>query len=127
MKPFGLDNDLLHLESPHSFLPMLVPQPTPSGLTGTMPVILQFPTQAIHPVRSSRHMTTQLLQEAAQVIPNQQLLINVVSKRVRQLGLGHRPMVETTPRMSLTDIALKEIIAGKLTYESLQESAEGTA
>ena len=67
-------------------------------------------------------MTTQLLQEAAQVIPNQQLLINVVSKRVRQLGLGHRPLVETTPRMSLTDIALKEIIAGKLTYESLEGS-----
>ena len=65
-------------------------------------------------------MTTHLLQEAAQVIPNQQLLINVVSKRVRQLGLGHRPMVETTPRMSLTDIALKEIIAGKLAFEAVK-------
>lgn len=69
-------------------------------------------------------MTTQLLQEAAQVIPNQQLLINVVSKRVRQLGLGHRPMVETTPRMSLTEIALREIIAGKLAYEAVQGSDE---
>ncbi|PYL09081.1 MAG: DNA-directed RNA polymerase subunit omega [Verrucomicrobia bacterium] len=69
-------------------------------------------------------MTTQLLQEAAKVIPNQQLLINVVSKRVRQLGLGHRPMVETTPRMSLTDIALKEIIEGKLAYEPLHGSAD---
>jgi len=39
--------------------------------------------------------------------------------------LGHRPMVEITPRMSLTDIALKEIIAGKLTYELLHESADG--
>jgi len=29
--------------------------------------------------------------------------------------------------MSLTDIALKEIIAGKLTYESLQESPDGAA
>jgi len=104
---------------------MLAPQPTPSTLPAGMPVILQFPTEAIHTVRSLRHMTTQLLQEAAQVIPNQQLLINVVSKRVRQLGLGHRPMVETTPRMSLTDIALKEIIAGKLTYESLHESSDG--
>jgi DNA-directed RNA polymerase subunit K/omega len=36
-------------------------------------------------------------------------------------------MVETTPRMSLTDIALKEIIAGKLTYEELHESPDGTA
>jgi DNA-directed RNA polymerase subunit omega len=71
-------------------------------------------------------MTTQLLQEAAQVIPNQQLLINVVSKRVRQLGLGHRPMVETMPRMSLTDIALKEIIAGKLAFEPTK-SAENAA
>ena len=104
---------------------MLAPQLTPSALPARTPVILQFPAGAIRPVPSLRNMTTQLLQEAAQVIPNQQLLINVVSKRVRQLGLGHRPMVETTPRMSLTDIALKEIIAGKLTYESLQESADG--
>jgi len=104
---------------------MPAPQPTPSALEGTMPVILQFPTEATRAVRSLRHMTTQLLQEAAQVIPNQQLLINVVSKRVRQLGLGHRPMVETTPRMSLTDIALKEIIAGKLTYEAIEGSSDG--
>ena len=106
---------------------MLARQLTPSALAARMPVILQFPTEPIRPVPSLRHMTTQLLQEAAQVIPNQQLLINVVSKRVRQLGLGHRPMVETTPRMSLTDIALKEIIAGKLTYEELHESSDGAA
>jgi DNA-directed RNA polymerase subunit omega len=101
---------------------MFAPQLIPSAFTGSVPTILQFPTEAFRPVRSLRHMTTQLLQEAAQVIPNQQLLINVVSKRVRQLGLGHRPMVETTPRMSLTDIALKEIIAGKLTFEALESS-----
>ena len=99
---------------------MLAPQLIPSALTRSVSSILQFPTEAVRPVRSLRHMTTQLLQEAAQVIPNQQTLINVVSKRVRQLGLGHRPLVETAPRMSLTDIALKEIIAGKLTYESLE-------
>ena len=101
---------------------MFAPQLFPPTLAGSVPTILQFPTGASRPVRSLRHMTTQLLQEAAQVIPNQQLLINVVSKRVRQLGLGHRPMVETTPRMSLTDIALKEIIAGKLTFEALESS-----
>jgi len=95
-----VDNKQLRQQGQHSFLPL-------------------------RPVRSLRHMTTQLLTEAAQVIPNQQLLINVVSKRVRQLGLGHRPLVETTPRMSLTDIALKEIIAGKLAYESLEGSSDG--
>jgi len=104
---------------------MLAPPLTPSTLAGSVPIILQFPTEAFRPVRSLRNMTTQLLQEAAQVIPNQQLLINVVSKRVRQLGLGHRPMVEVGPRASLTDIALKEIIAGKLTYESLEGSSDG--
>jgi DNA-directed RNA polymerase subunit omega len=101
---------------------MFAPQLTPSALAGSVPTILQFPTEASRPVRSLRLMTTQLLQEAAQVIPNQQLLINVVSKRVRQLGLGHRPLVETTPRMSLTEIALTEIIAGKLTFEALESS-----
>src|ERR1700731_272859 len=104
---------------------MLTPRLLSTGLTAAAPPVLQFPTEATRAIRSLRHMTTQLLQEAAHVIPNQQLLINVVSKRVRQLGLGHRPMIETTPRMSLTDIALKEIIAGKLTYESLKESADG--
>jgi DNA-directed RNA polymerase subunit omega len=104
---------------------MLVPQLIPSAIAGSSPTILQFPTEATRAVRSLRNMTTQLLQEAAQVIPNQQLLINVVSKRVRQLGLGHRPMVEVGPRASLTDIALKEIIAGKLTFESIKGEADG--
>lgn len=104
---------------------MLVPQFIQSAFAGGSPTILQFPTEAPRTVRSLRNMTTQLLQEAAQVIPNQQLLINVVSKRVRQLGLGHRPMVEAGPRASLTDIALKEIIAGKLTFESIKSENDG--
>jgi DNA-directed RNA polymerase subunit omega len=107
------------------FVAMVAPLVLSPALVSDSPTILQFPTEAFRPVRSLRNMTTQLLQEAAQVIPNQQLLINVVSKRVRQLGLGHRPMVEAGPRASLTDIALKEIIAGKLTYESLQDPPNG--
>ena len=103
---------------------MIASQLTPSALSASAPTILPFPTEPNRTVRSLRHMTTQLLQEAAHKIPNQQLLINVVSKRVRQLGLGHRPMVETTPRMSLTDIALKEIIEGKLIYEPLGGSPD---
>src|SRR6266403_4331491 len=108
---------------------MLDSQLALSALTNSVPVILQFPIpQPRDSVRSLRHMTTQLLQEAALVIPNQQVLINVVSKRVRQLGLGHRPLVEATPRSSLTDIALREIIAGKLTYELTPETpADGAA
>src|SRR2546423_8683381 len=103
---------------------MIARQLEPSALAASASPILQFPTEANRNVRSLRHMTTQLLQEAAHVIPNQQLLINVVSKRVRQLGLGHRPMIQTTPRTSLTDIALKEIVGGKLAYEAVKASTE---
>jgi len=101
---------------------MLASISTSSALTNGSPTILQFPSGTSRSVRSLRNMTAQLLQEAAKVIPNQQLLINVVSKRVRQLGLGHRPLVEATPKSSLTDIALKEIIAGKLSYEELKDA-----
>lgn len=62
-------------------------------------------------------MTSHLLEEAARKITVPQVLINVVSRRVRQLSQGHRPLIETDPRMGLSDIALKEIIDGKLTYE----------
>jgi DNA-directed RNA polymerase subunit omega len=107
---------------------MLASNLIPPVISGGTPTILQFSAEATRSVRSLRNMTTQLLQEAAQVIPNQQLLINVVSRRVRQLGLGHRPLVEATPRSSLTDIALREIIAGKLTYELTPEKpADGAA
>jgi DNA-directed RNA polymerase subunit omega len=127
----SVDSDLRPSQSHDSLFspPMLVSNIIPSVVSGSTPAILQFPTEASRAVRSLRNMTTQLLQEAAQVIPNQQLLINVVSRRVRQLGLGHRPLVEATPRSSLTDIALREIIAGKLTYELAPEkpAADGAA
>jgi DNA-directed RNA polymerase subunit omega len=64
-----------------------------------------------------RIMTAQLLEEASKKIPVPQVLINVVSRRVRQLSAGHRPLIETGPRMGFSDIALTEIIQGKLTYE----------
>lgn len=108
---------------------MLASNILPPAVSGSTPTILQFSTDATRAVRSLRNMTSQLLLDAGKVIPNQQLLINVVSRRVRQLGLGHRPLVEATPRSSLTDIALREIIAGKLTYELAPEKpvADGTA
>jgi DNA-directed RNA polymerase subunit omega len=120
-------NRSTHKVSTPFSLPMLASNIIPSVFAGAAPAILQFPTDTARAVRSLRNMTAQLLQDAAQVIPNQQLLINVVSRRVRQLGLGHRPLVEATPRSSLTDIALREIIDGKLTYELTPESkpAEG--
>lgn len=69
-------------------------------------------------------MTSKLIEEASKVVPNTPLLVNMVSRRVRQLGMGHRPMVEAGPFMSYGDIALKEIIEGKLGYEEFSEEEE---
>ncbi|MFA7343698.1 MAG: DNA-directed RNA polymerase subunit omega [Terrimicrobiaceae bacterium] len=59
-------------------------------------------------------MNAQLLEDAAKVITEPQVLINAVSRRVRQLTAGSRPMVEVGPRMGLADIALTEVSKGKL-------------
>jgi DNA-directed RNA polymerase subunit omega len=59
-------------------------------------------------------MNSQLLDEASKVITEPQILINMVSKRVRQLSAGSRAMVPVEGRMGLADIALAEIAQGKL-------------
>src|SRR4051794_14059810 len=63
-------------------------------------------------------MSSQLLEEALKKIPSHQQLVNVVSKRVKQLSAGHRPMVDFGVRMGFADIALTEIIDGKLTFDA---------
>jgi DNA-directed RNA polymerase subunit omega len=63
-------------------------------------------------------MKAELVQAASEVITNQQILVNMVSRRVRQLSLGHRPLVECAPGLREADIALTEIANGKLTFES---------
>ena len=62
-------------------------------------------------------MQTHLLEKAATVITSTQVLVNVISRRVRQLTDGQRPLVEVQPRMGFADIALSEVIEGKITYE----------
>jgi DNA-directed RNA polymerase subunit omega len=66
-------------------------------------------------------MKSHLVQAASEVIPNQQILVNMVSRRVRQLCLGHRPLVEFVPGLGHADVALSEIAAGKLAFESTRD------
>jgi DNA-directed RNA polymerase subunit omega len=63
-------------------------------------------------------MKANLVKAASEVITNQQILVNMVSRRVRQLLLGHRPLVEHVVGLREADIALTEIANRKLTYES---------
>lgn len=62
-------------------------------------------------------MRDDYIQAAQKVITDPNILINVVSRRVKQLKMGQRPLVESLERLSPEDIALREIIEGKITYE----------
>lgn len=62
-------------------------------------------------------MKSALLDEARKKIKDPNLLVNLVSKRVKQLKEGMKPMVESLERLDLEDIALKEIIEDKLEWE----------
>jgi len=60
-------------------------------------------------------MNSILLDNARKVVPNTSLLVNMVRLRVRQLLGGARPMLVLKPGLGLSDIALSEIAAEKLT------------
>jgi len=57
------------------------------------------------------------LKEAQQVVPDPNILVNLVSRRVKQLKYGQKPLVESLEKLDLEDIALREIIEGKISYE----------
>ena len=62
-------------------------------------------------------MRDDYLKEAQKVISDSNLLINVISRRVKQLRRGSRPLVESLEKLSPEDIALREVIEGKISYE----------
>ena len=64
-------------------------------------------------------MQSTLLASATAVTNDQHLLVNMVRLRVRQLMRGHRPLIDAPPGMGLADVALSEVIAGKLSHESV--------
>lgn len=62
-------------------------------------------------------MRDDYLKEAQKIITDANLLINVVSRRVKQLKRGSRPLVESLEKLSPEDVALREVIEGKITFE----------
>ena len=69
-------------------------------------------------------MKSELVEQASKVIPDIPLLINVVSKRVRQLNQGRPPLVPLRGRLGQADIALLEIIEGKVIAKEGEPEAE---
>ncbi|HTB79427.1 MAG TPA: DNA-directed RNA polymerase subunit omega [Opitutaceae bacterium] len=62
-------------------------------------------------------MRDDYLKAALKVIDDPNILVNVVSRRVKQLRRGSRPLVESLEKLSAEDTALREIIEGKISYE----------
>ena len=64
------------------------------------------------------------LKQAQEIIQDPNILINVVSRRAKQLKFGNKPLVESLEKLDAEDIALREIIEGKITYELAEENEE---
>ena len=62
-------------------------------------------------------MRDDYLKNAQKVIEDPNILVNVVSMRVKQLRRGSRPLVESLEKLSAEDTALREIAEGKITYQ----------
>ena len=66
-------------------------------------------------------MNATLVKQALEIVLNPNVLVNLVSRRVRQLnsggGAASRPLVSDVLSLGAADIALTEIIEGKMGFE----------
>ena len=73
-------------------------------------------------VGKENYINSELIQVALEKVGNINTLINMVSRRVRQLSAGgggiSRPMVADTTNLGMADIALREIIEEKLGWDT---------
>jgi len=77
--------------------------------------------KSLSQVKGSADMRSDLVEEASKVIPETPVLINLVSARVKQLNTGRPPLIKPDPRMGASDVALTEIIEGKIAPEQKEE------
>jgi DNA-directed RNA polymerase subunit omega len=74
-------------------------------------------------------LNAELTKKALEKVGNPNVLINLISRRVRQLNSGagamSRPLVSEVGNLGAADIALLEIIEGKVGFD-LPEPAELT-
>ena len=66
-------------------------------------------------------MNTELCNEAATLVGNPNILVNLVSARVRQLNSGSsRPLIDN-PLLGSADMALTELVEKKMEFSILDE------
>ena len=74
-------------------------------------------------LRKGDYLNSELCKQALAKVGNPNILVNLISKRVRQLTSGGgsgRPLVADTAGLGWADIALIEIIEEKLGWELLE-------
>jgi len=73
-------------------------------------------------------LNAELVKKALEKVGNPNVLVNLISRRVRQLnaagGSASRPLIEAPPSMGVADIALLEIVEDKMGWEPLAVAAE---
>jgi DNA-directed RNA polymerase subunit omega len=96
-----------------------LPQAGPAGQAGNSPLTPGNPKCALAGFhhRSLPAMRDDYIKEALKSINDPNILINVVSRRVKQLKRGNRPLVESLEKLTPEDTALREIIEGKISHE----------
>jgi DNA-directed RNA polymerase subunit omega len=66
-------------------------------------------------------MNAELVKKALEKVGNPNILVNLISRRVRQLNYGGggtgRPLLAGAGNLAAADIALREIIEGKMGWE----------
>jgi DNA-directed RNA polymerase subunit omega len=66
-------------------------------------------------------LKSELTKKALELVGNPNVLINIISKRVRQLngagGALSRPLIADTTGLGLGDIAMIELIEGKIGFD----------
>jgi DNA-directed RNA polymerase subunit omega len=64
-------------------------------------------------------LKAELSEKALKLVGNPNVLVNLISRRVRQLNSGgNKPLILETAGLSTADIALTEIIEGKMKWET---------
>jgi DNA-directed RNA polymerase subunit omega len=70
-------------------------------------------------------MNSELAKKALEKVGNPNILVNLISRRVRQLtsggGSGSRPLLADTAGLGAGDIAMLELIEDKMGWEMLEE------
>ena len=72
-------------------------------------------------------MNAELCKKAVEKIGNPNILINLISRRVRQLNAGGggmgRPLIDNPGNLGLADIALREFLEGKIGFDMPEQAA----